>query len=120
MDNRFHRLGVRQNAKRAQDLGRFAVTWKEEDRRAFKTPTLLNVSLRAPYMHDGTLKTLESVIDFYDRGGDEAAQKSPLIFELGLSKDEKSDLVAFLGSLTGRLPGVSAPRRAASADFSRK
>ena len=49
----------------------------------------------------------ERVVDFYDRGGDEDAQKSPLIFELGLSKDEKSDLVAFLGSLTGRLPVVS-------------
>jgi len=109
MDDRFHRLGVRKNAMGARDLGRFAVTGRKEDRRAFKTPTLLNVSLTAPYTHDGTFKTLEQVIDFYDRGGDKDVEKSPLIFELGLSTGEKADLLAFLLSLTGRPPVVSAP-----------
>lgn len=114
-DDRFHALGLRDHGTGARDLGRFAVTGHEDDRRAFKTPTLLNVALRAPYMHDGSLETLEQVVDFYDRGGDEGGQASPLVFELGLSENEKSDLVAFLRSLTGRLPDVSGPALLAGA-----
>jgi cytochrome c peroxidase len=110
-DSRFHRLGVPRRTPGPEDVGRFAVSGHDQDRGAFKTPTLRNVSLRAPYMHDGALKTLEEVVDFYDRGGDLDPQKSPLIFELGLSKQEKSDLIAFLRSLTGQGPGGSTPGR---------
>jgi cytochrome c peroxidase len=60
-------------------------------------------------MHDGAFRTLEEVVDFYDRGGDVDPQKSPLIFELGLSEQEKSDLIAFLRSLTGQPPFGSTP-----------
>jgi cytochrome c peroxidase len=108
-DSRFHRLGVSRRSPGPEDVGRFAVTGKDQDRGAFKTPTLRNVSLRAPYMHDGAFRTLEEVVDFYDRGGDVDPKKSPLIFELGLSTQEKSDLIAFLRSLTGQPPVGSSP-----------
>lgn len=83
------------------DLGRFEITQDPADRYAFKTPTLRNVARTAPYMHDGSIATLEAVVDFYDRGGGELEGKSPLIAPLGLSHDEKQALVAFLRSLDG-------------------
>jgi cytochrome c peroxidase len=85
----------------APDLGRFEITHDAADRYAFKTPSLRNVARSAPYMHDGSLDTLESVIDFYDRGGGEAPGKSGLLKPLGLRADEKQALVAFLRSLDG-------------------
>ena len=60
-------------------------------------------------MHDGALETLDDVVAFYDRGCGEAANKSSLVFPLGLSDDEKGDLVAFLTSLTGTQPESAAP-----------
>jgi cytochrome c peroxidase len=95
-DDQFHALGLRGN-----DLGRFQVTRVEADRYAFKTPTLRNVELTAPYMHDGSVPTLRGVIDFYDAGGGQQQPKSPLLRKLHLTEREKSDLVAFLESLTG-------------------
>jgi cytochrome c peroxidase len=70
-------------------------------RYAFKTPTLRDVALRAPYMHDGSLPTLEAVVDHYDSGGIDRPSRSPKIQPLHLNADEKSDLIAFLKSLTG-------------------
>jgi cytochrome c peroxidase len=69
---------------------------------AFKTPTLWDVARRAPYMHDGSVLTLEAVIDLYDRGGIERPSRSPLIKPLGLTRQEKSDLIAFLTALSSR------------------
>lgn len=83
------------------DLGRFQITHKPEDRNAFKTPSLRNVSRSAPYMHDGTLATLEDVVEFYDRGGGAVAGKSALLMSLGLSQTDKRALVAFLKALDG-------------------
>ncbi|MEO8158848.1 MAG: cytochrome c peroxidase [Betaproteobacteria bacterium] len=83
------------------DLGRFEITQKPEDRYAFKTPSLRNVSRSAPYMHDGSIATLEEVIEFYSRGGGTVIGKSPLLKPLALSADEKRALVAFLKSLDG-------------------
>jgi cytochrome c peroxidase len=83
------------------DEGRFAVTHEENDRGAFKTPGLFNVALHAPYMHDGSLSTLEAVIDYYERGGNEKKGKSPFMLEIGLTTNEKQDLLAFLKSLNG-------------------
>jgi cytochrome c peroxidase len=100
-DDRFHRV-----AAAPLDVGRFAVSAKEEDRGAFKTPTLRNAALTAPYMHDGRFRTLQEVVDFYDRGGDGGPAQSPLIFALDLTTQEKADLVSFLSSLSGRLPVV--------------
>ena len=89
------------------DLGRFEVTGRDEDLRAFRTPTLRNVERTGPYMHDGSLATLEQVIDHYVAGGspDDPAQ-DPLIQPLQLSDDERAALLAFLRSLTS--PAVRA------------
>jgi cytochrome c peroxidase len=73
----------------------------EADRYAFKTPTLRNVAMTAPYMHDGSVSTLREVIDFYNAGGGGQRPKSPLLRKLDLTEREKSDLEAFLESLTG-------------------
>ena len=83
------------------DLGRFEITKRPEDRYAFKTPSLRNVSRSAPYMHDGTMATLEEVIEFYSRGGGTVVGRSPLLKSLALSPEDKRALVAFLKSLDG-------------------
>lgn len=108
-DNKYHNLGARPVPGNPEDLGRYDVTKKAEDRGAFKTPSLRNVALTAPYMHDGSVATLEEVVDFYDRGGDSVAGKDKLIYKLNLTAQEKSDLVAFMKALTGTLPQVQAP-----------
>lgn len=71
---------------------------------AFKTPTLRDVAKRAPYMHDGSLPTLEAVIDHYNDGGIDRPSRSPSIRPLHLTSEEKADLVAFLKTLTGDTP----------------
>jgi len=83
------------------DLGRFEITLDPVDRYAFKTPSLRNVAHTAPYMHDGSLATLEAVVDFYDQGGGDVPGKSEALSALGLSADEKQALVAFLRALDG-------------------
>lgn len=105
-DNKFYNLGAYQ----ADDLGRYRVTRVKKDKGAFKTPTLRNIALTMPYMHDGSLKTLEEIVDHYDQGGGTARNKSDLILKLHLTQQEKSDLVAFLKTLTGKMPQVSMPQ----------
>lgn len=83
------------------DAGRFEVTGKAQDRFAFRTPTLRNVELTAPYMHDGSLTTLREVVDFYDRGGNGNPGLDPLMVPLFLNEQDKEDLVAFMRTLTG-------------------
>lgn len=85
----------------ASDLGRHEVTLEPDDLWRFKTPGLRNVALTAPYMHDGSMATLEAVVRFYDRGAIAHAGLDPLIHPLGLSDLEVAALVAFLESLTG-------------------
>jgi cytochrome c peroxidase len=75
------------------------VTKQEADRGKFKTPTLRGVALTAPYMHDGSLKSLEEVVEFYNRGGGANPHLDPRIRPLGLTADEQRDLVAFLKAL---------------------
>jgi cytochrome c peroxidase len=70
-------------------------------RYAFKVPTLREVARRAPYMHDGSERTLEAVIELYDRGGIARPSRSELIKPLGLTPQEKADLIAFLKTLDG-------------------
>lgn len=96
-DDGFHNLGF----KRHYDPGRFVFSPVKINRGAFKTPTLRDVALTAPYMHFGIYKTLNEVVEHYDRGGDDAENLDPNIQPLGLSAQEKNDLVAFLNSLTG-------------------
>jgi cytochrome c peroxidase len=100
-DERFHNTGVAFRDGAAQDSGRFAVTSLSADLGAFKTPTLRDVTRTAPYMHDGSLPTLEAVVDFYDRGGMPNPQLDRLLQPLGLAADERSAVVAFLGALNG-------------------
>jgi cytochrome c peroxidase len=85
----------------APDLGLYEVTQDPNDRWKYRTPTLRNVALTAPYMHNGSLPTLEAVVGFYDRGGVPNEVLDPLIRPLGLTQQESRDLVAFLESLTG-------------------
>lgn len=97
-DEGFHNTGVGWGSS-PQDLGREAVTKQAADRGKFKTPTLRGVGLRAPYMHDGSVKTLEDVVEFYNRGGTANPNRAPAIRPLGLTKEEMQDLVAFLKAL---------------------
>ena len=83
-----------------QDIGRAKVTELEEDVGKFKVPTLRNVALTAPYMHDGSLATLEDVVDHYSSGGKLNPNSDPTIQPLDLTAQEKADLVAFLRALT--------------------
>ena len=83
------------------DLGRFEVTQNPKDRWAFKTPSLRNVALTGPYMHDGSLKTLEEIVEYYNAGGRYSPNKSDLIKPLNLTEEDKQALVAFLKTLTG-------------------
>jgi cytochrome c peroxidase len=100
------------------DLGRFEVTRQSGDRYAYKTPTLRNVALTAPYMHDGSLPTLEAVVEFYDRGGIDNPGKDVLLAPLGLTTEEKQALVAFLRALTGdNVELLAAQARAAASTF---
>ncbi len=99
-DGLFHNLGVGMAAK-DPDLGRYKVTSKDEDKGAFKTPTLRDISRTAPYMHDGSVQTLEEVIDLYVRGGEQNQWLDPKMETLELNGQEKADLVAFLRSLDG-------------------
>lgn len=83
------------------DLGLYEITQNPADRWKYKTPSLRNVTLTAPYMHDGSISTLEKVVDFYNKGGVKNEVLDPLIKPLNLSASEREDLVVFLQSLTG-------------------
>jgi cytochrome c peroxidase len=83
------------------DLGRYLVTEDPADRWKFRTPSLRNVALTAPYMHDGSLPTLSAVVDYYDGGGRPHEGLDPRVRPLGLSEEERAALVSFLLSLTG-------------------
>jgi cytochrome c peroxidase len=109
-DNKFHNLGVGVNGEgELTDLGRYDVTKVEADKGAFRTPTLRNIALTAPYMHDGSAKTLRRVVDFYVGGGTSNPQLDKEIKELHLSGQERQDLTAFLEALTGDMPANVGP-----------
>lgn len=102
-DERFHNTGVAWRDGRFQDDGRFTVTRNERERGAFKTPTLREVSRTAPYMHDGSLETLNDVVEFYSNGGRVNPNLDTEIRARSFTTDEKRALVAFLKSLDGRV-----------------
>ena len=105
-DGSFHDIGV----AKGNDIGRGAFFKSSVKLRyAFKTPTLRNVAERSPYMHDGSVPTLEAVIDLYDRGGIDRPSRSELIHPLGLTPTEKADLIAFLKTLTSETEVVALP-----------
>jgi cytochrome c peroxidase len=96
-DDELHNTGV----SWGRDAGRFEMTRLPEDRGRFKTPSLRNVVVTAPYMHDGSVDTLEEVVEFYDRGGGQNPNLDSAIRPLRLTSTERSDLVAFLRALQG-------------------
>ncbi len=104
----FKTLGVEGYASLRHDVGLYAITKEEKDRRLFKTPSLREVSRTSPYMHNGVFKSLEEIVSFYDKG-DGSSDKDPLLKPLNLSDREKKDLVEFLGSLSGAEKVVSPP-----------
>jgi cytochrome c peroxidase len=103
----FFNLGL---STSSSDLGRFEVTKDPRDRRAFGPPDLHNLRFTAPYMHDGSIKTLPEVVDFYDRGGGAVTEKAVELAPLGLSPAEKADLLSFLDALNGDPLAFEAPR----------
>ena len=108
-DEDYNNIGVGMG-KPEPDVGRYAVTKNDADLGKFKTPTLRNVALTAPYMHDGSEETLDDVIAFYDQGGIPNPNLSKEIRPLGLIAQEKQDLVAFLETLTGAVTDASPPK----------
>ena len=108
-DEQYHNLGVGMSAKEP-DLGRFAETKAEKDKGAFKTPTIRNVALSAPYMHDGSLATLEEVVEHYNKGGAKNPWLSDKILPLKLTPLESNDLVEFMRACTGSFPFVTGAR----------
>jgi cytochrome c peroxidase len=84
------------------DRGLIEVTHRPADMGKFKVPTLRNVALTAPYMHDGSLLTLDAVLDHYVRGGHKTALQDSRVRPFALSQTERADLLEFLSSLTDR------------------
>ncbi len=124
-DNKFHNLG--EGAKlningetELTDLGRFNVTKVESDKGAFRTPSLRNITLTAPYMHDGTRKNLKEVVDFYVGGGNSNPYRDKEIHALDfLTGREQADLQEFLKALTGEIPpNVGPPTAGPTASLS--
>lgn len=99
-DEKFHNTGAGMD-KPNPDLGRYEQTKKEEDKGAFKTPTLREIARTGPYMHDGSLKTLEEVVNFYDKGGIKNPNLDKEMKPLNLTDEERRDLVEFLKTLNG-------------------
>ena len=104
-DDGFHNIGLQDDS----DAGRLAKVPIKISKGAFKTPTLRDIAQTAPYMHNGAYRTLEEVIDHYDRGGDNRENLDPNIKPLALTDQEKQDLLHFLKTLTGQHPAVTLP-----------
>jgi cytochrome c peroxidase len=102
-DEQFHNTGVAWRDGRLTDEGRFVVSDNPRDHGAFKTPTLREVARTAPYMHDGSIGTLEAVIDFYSDGGRPNPSLDVEMKTRNLSSEEKRGLVSFLRSLNGEV-----------------
>ena len=104
-DGKFHNIGEGVNDQGGfTDVGRFHETKVATDTGAFKTATLRDIAKTAPYMHDGSLKTLKEVVDFYAGGGNSNPYLDPEMKKIHLSAGDRTDLVEFLQSLTGDLP----------------
>ncbi|MDG2128366.1 MAG: cytochrome c peroxidase [Fuerstiella sp.] len=99
-DGSYANIGIGMNQP-SPDLGRYAVSKREEDKGAFKTPTLREIQHTGPYMHDGSLKTLEDVVEHYDKGGIANPYLDERLKPLKLSEQDKQDLVEFMKSLSG-------------------
>ena len=109
-DGKFHNTGEGVDGEGTlTDLGRYSETKVDADKGAFKTPSLRNVAQSAPYMHDGKLKTLGDVVDFYAGGGNSNPNIDEKMKPLPLSARDRADLVEFLKSLSGEPPVNAGP-----------
>jgi cytochrome c peroxidase len=108
-DEKYHNLGVGMEAGKP-DEGRSAISKDFKEFGAFKTPTIRNVALTAPYMHDGSQKTLEEVVEHYNKGGTPNKNLSDKIKKLNLTEPEKKDLVEFMKACTGSFPKIETGR----------
>ena len=108
-DEKYHNIGVGMDAAEP-DIGRAAVTGDDKDTGAFKTPTIRNVEFTAPYMHDGSQKTLAEVVEWYAKGGHPNPHLDEKIKKLNLSDQDKADLVAFMLACSGAFPTVEQHR----------
>ncbi|MCC6509511.1 MAG: c-type cytochrome [Pirellulaceae bacterium] len=108
-DEKYHNLGIGMAAAKP-DLGRYEITKDEKDKGAFKTPTIRNVATSAPYMHDGSLKSLAEVVEHYAKGGTPNPWLSDKIKKIELTAQDKQDLVAFMEACTGPFPKVETAR----------
>jgi cytochrome c peroxidase len=99
-DGKFYNIGIGYPSDNP-DLGRYLITKKDEDKGAFEVPILREVSKTFPYMHDGSLKTLEDVVQYYNRGGNKNENLNPLIYPLNLFDEDVQALVSFLKALDG-------------------
>lgn len=108
-DELYYNIGVGMDAE-TPDLGRYEITKDEKDKGAFKTPTIRNVEFSAPYMHDGSQKTLEEVVEWYAKGGHANPHLHERIKKLDLTDQDKADLVAFMKSTSGTFTPVRKDR----------
>jgi cytochrome c peroxidase len=109
-DEKFHNIGIGVDAEgELMDLGRYNVTHDPADKGAFRTPSLRDVALTPPYMHDGSEKTLKDVIEYYVGGGNSNPNLDKGIHPLKLSAQDRADLIVFLNALTGEPPQNATP-----------
>ena len=110
-DEKYHNLGIGMDQDPEHvDHGREAVTKDDKDFGAFKTPTIRNMEFAGPYMHDGSLATLEEVVDWYAKGGHPNPHLDEKIKKLDLSDQDKKDLVEFIKATSGRFPKIERGR----------
>jgi len=100
---RFHNTGIAWRDSNFSDEGRFNITRNVHDHGAFKTPTLREIARTAPYMHDGSIATIEDVVEFYSNGGRPNPYLEPEIRPINFTVHEKQAVAAFLRSLSGRV-----------------
>lgn len=108
--NTFHNLGVGMDVS-DPDTGRYAVTGAEDDWGKFKTPTLRDITRTAPYMHDGSIETLEEVVEFYDEGGTPNRNLDNRMVKLNFTEEEERDLLEFMKALEGTTLNAAQPAR---------
>jgi cytochrome c peroxidase len=109
-DNKFHNIGVGFVNGETADKGRYVVTKNVQETGAFRTPTLRNVEMTAPYMHDGSLKDLKQVMDFYIGAGNSNPYLDKEVHSLDfLSREERDDLLEFMKALNGTMPANVGP-----------
>ncbi len=108
-DEKYHNLGIGMTAEKP-DVGRYEVTKLDADYGSFKTPTIRNVELSAPYMHDGSLATLLEVVEHYAKGGTPNKNLSEKVKPIKMTDQEKLDLVEFMKACTGPFPKVQTGR----------